>query len=69
MGLYTIFLKRLNNIELKPGKEIIPFPIVFEKLCLNFSINKKECWEILFLLRDAEWIKIIPFHGIKIIKD
>ena len=67
VGLYNIFLRRLNEIKLKSKKEIVPFPFIFEKLCLNFSITKGECWEILFLLRDAQWIEIVPFHGIKII--
>lgn len=66
VGLYSLFLERLNEAKESSKKEIIPFPLIFEKLCRNFSITKQYCWEILFLLRDAELIEIIPFHGVKI---
>ena len=66
-GLYGIFMKRLEEVKLKVEKEIIPFPIIFQKLCVNFSITKKQCWEVLFILRDMRLIEIVPFHGIKII--
>lgn len=65
-GLYSLFLKRL--CEIKTKKEIIPFPLVFEKICTNFSIPKEECWEILFLFRDIGFIEIHAGHGIKILK-
>ncbi|MFA4960073.1 MAG: hypothetical protein WC548_00215 [Candidatus Pacearchaeota archaeon] len=64
-GLYSLFLRRLS--EIKSRKEIIPFPMVFSKLCSCFSITKAECWEILFLLRDVEFIEIIRAHGVKIL--
>lgn len=65
-GLYQIFLRRLKEVKIASRKDIVPFPVIFEKLCLNFSITKAECWEILFLLRDAGFVEIIPYHGIKI---
>lgn len=65
-GLYSLFLKRL--CEIKTKKEIIPFPLVFEKICTNFSMPKEECWEILFLFRDIGFIEIHAGHGIKILK-
>lgn len=67
-GLYTILIKRLQQLDESCNKEIIPFYLVFGKLCRNFSISKKECWDILFLLRDVGIIDIVPFHGIKILK-
>lgn len=67
-GLYTILIKRLQQLDESCNKEIIPFYLVFGKLCRNFSISKKECWDILFLLRDVGIIEIVPFHGIKIVK-
>ncbi|MBU0466932.1 MAG: hypothetical protein KJ718_00960 [Nanoarchaeota archaeon] len=66
-GLYGLFLERLEKAKASCKKEIIPFPKVFEKLCLNFSITKKQCWEILFILRDTGFIEIVPFHGVKIL--
>lgn len=66
-GLYSIFFRRLGEIKNQTHKEIIPFPILFAKLCSNFSIKKEECWEILFLLRDVGFLEIVPFHGVKIL--
>ena len=65
-GLYGILLQRLEELEEESNKEIISFKSVFEKLCRNFSINKEQCWEILFFLRDMGVIEIVAFHGIKI---
>lgn len=65
-GLYGLFLRRIKEIRYNSKSEIIPFPLVFQKLCVSFSMPKKECWEILFLLRDMNFIEIVPYHGIKI---
>ncbi len=66
IGLYTIFLRRLDEINKISKKEIIPLPYVYEKLCRNFSISKQECSEILFFLRELGIIEWIPYHGIKV---
>jgi hypothetical protein len=66
VGLYSIFMRRLNEVKMEYRAEVIPFKIVFEKLCRNFSITKKECWDILFLVRDVGFIEIVAFRGIKI---
>ena len=69
-GLYSKFLKRLkeaeNSINKISKKSYVPFPIIFEKVCRNFSISKKEAWECLFLLKEFGFIEIIKFHGIKL---
>ena len=65
-GLYSLFLKRM--CEIKTKKKIIPFPMIFEKICRSFSMTKEECWEILFLFRDTGFIDIHEGHGIKILK-
>jgi hypothetical protein len=71
-GLYFIALQRLEelNVECRnkswKSDKIIPFPKVFEKLCVTFSIPKEVCWEVLFLLREFGFIEIIPYHGIKL---
>jgi len=67
-GLYSLLFRRLNELEKQCKKEIIPFPEVFSKLCSNFSITKKECWELLYLIKEFGFIEIVPFHGIKIVK-
>jgi len=68
-GLYMLLFKRLKELDQASPKDLIPFPEVFKKLCKNFSMSKKECWDILFLLRDFGLIDLIPFHGIKMIKE
>lgn len=65
-GLYTILLRKLKELNQISQKEIIPFKTVFEKLCRNFSISKRECWDVLFTLNDVGIIKIVPYHGIKV---
>ena len=66
VGLYSILFRRLEEVKNDYKREIIPFPVLFEKLCRNFSITKKECWDILFLLRDVGLIEIAPYHGVKL---
>lgn len=66
-GLYCIFLDRLEEVGKLCKKDVIPFPILFEKLCRNFCLSKKQCWEILFLLRDVGAIEIVPYHGVKVV--
>jgi len=65
-GLYGLFLRRINEIRRHSKSVILPFPVIFQKLCACFSITKKECWEVLFIIRDAGFIEIVPFHGIKL---
>jgi hypothetical protein len=71
-GLYSTALKRLKEIQKEYLREtwkpngVIPFPKVFEKLCVTFSIPKEVCWEVLFLLREFGFIEIIPYHGIRL---
>jgi len=62
-GLYSLALIRIEECE-KVKAEIISFPKVFEKLCRGFSIKKKEAWELLYILRDFDQIKIVPYHGV-----
>jgi len=62
-GLYSLALERIRECEEVKG-EIISFPRVFEKLCRSFQIKKIQCWEILFMLRDADMIEIKKFHGV-----
>jgi len=63
-GLYSLAYERLK--ECKTSKDIIPFPLVFGKLCTSFSIKKPLAWELLYILRDMDKIEIVKFHGVKI---
>ncbi len=67
-GLYNLFMKRLQEASGTSSHNIISFPTVFEKMCRSFSMSKKQCWEILFLLRDVKLIEIVPFHGVRILE-
>ena len=67
-GLYSLAIERLKHLEESPSG-IIRFPTIFESICRQFSINKKQCWELLFIFRDMGFIKIVPYQGIKILKD
>ena len=68
-GLYGILFQRLEEIRKQYHKEIISFPHLFEKICRNFSINKKQCWELLFLLKEFGLIELVRGHGIRIVKE
>ena len=64
--MHALLLKRLMELEKEanPRSGIIRFPAVFEKLCRNFSVNKKDAWEILFHLSELKVIRIVPYQGI-----
>jgi hypothetical protein len=65
-GIEVILYKKLEKIKLESRKEIIPFSLVFHRMCSGFSITKKECWELLYHLKEHGIIEIVPFHGIKV---
>jgi len=67
-GLYQIFIDRILEAKL-PNKDLIPYPIVFSKICVKFSITKKQAWNILFLLHDMGFVKLIGGHGVKVLKN
>lgn len=65
--LERLVLKRLLEIRSSPKSGIIRFPDVFEKICRNFSISKKEAWELLFILKMGGVIEIVANQGIRIL--
>jgi len=67
-GLYGLALSRLIELEkfADTRSRTIRFPVVFEKICKSFQINKAQAWDLLFLLSDIGLIKIIPYQGIRI---
>jgi hypothetical protein len=66
--LQSLLIRRLAELEKEANTRsgIIRFPVVFEKLCRNFSVNKKDAWGILFHLSELKVIKIVPYQGIVI---
>jgi hypothetical protein len=68
-GMYSLMLNRLSQLEKSGNSKIIRFPTLFENICRNFSISKQQCWELLFLLSEFGLIEIVPFQGVKILRD
>jgi len=62
-GLYGLALMRLRECG-RVDSKIISFPDLFEKLCRSFQIKKREAWELLFILRDLGFLKIVPTKGV-----
>jgi hypothetical protein len=66
LDLNMLVIQRMGELPRSPSG-IIRFPAVFEKLCRNFSINKKQCWELLFSLKEQGFIEIVPYQGIRLL--
>lgn len=64
-GLYDLFLKRL--CEIKTKKEVIPYDLIFPKICRSFSITKNECRLTLMFFAEMKFVEIHK-NGIKILK-
>lgn len=62
--LWTEMLRTLYKT--KRRKEIIPFPVVFGRICSKFSITKAKAWNCLFFLKEFGLIEISKCHGIKL---
>jgi hypothetical protein len=67
-GIYCIILERINSLKTRDS-EIISFPRVFAKLCSSLQLNKSQAWELLLLLRDCGWIRVVFGHGVVIINE
>ena len=65
-GLDIILENRLKELKEEFKSETVPFSFVFHRLCSSFTIKKKDCWELLYFLRNKGIIEIIAFHGIRI---
>ena len=59
-------IEELKKIEY-PG-ELIPLPLVFNRLGVMFHLQKEETVTLLDHLESEGHIKIVPFHGIQILK-
>jgi hypothetical protein len=49
--------------------ELIPFPLVFNRLGIIFHLPKEETVMLLDHLESEGHIKIVPFHGIQVLKN
>lgn len=61
-----LWTEMLNELYKLDKKEIIPFPMVFEKICTKFSMTKAKAWNCLFFLREFGFIEIAKCHGIRL---
>jgi hypothetical protein len=50
----------------RPPHKLIRFPDVFSRICPLLSIKKADAWNVLHALENQGCIKIVPFHGIRI---
>jgi hypothetical protein len=66
MNLESLVLKRLKTIRSDKINGMVGFPKVFSKVCSTLCLSKKECWDVLFKLQKSKKIKIVPFHGVRI---
>ena len=63
-GLYSLFLKKLNELGAK--KKVVLFKEIYNKICPTYSITKQECLEVLFTLKDFGVVEVIKEKGVKI---
>jgi len=49
---------------LRDNKKVIPFPIIFKKLCPTLHLRKNEIRLILVNLEKKDLIEVISFHGV-----
>jgi len=48
--------------------ELIPFPLVFNRLGVMFHLPKEEAAMLLDHLESEGHVEVVPFHGIRILK-
>ncbi len=63
---YGLWIARLDELRKSLGRELMPFPDVFEKLCRNFQISKDICKKFIHKLWEEGYIETSPCHGIKL---
>jgi len=64
---YEIALKELMKINYR--REIIPFPLVFNRLGTMFHFDKRSSVVVLKNLERRGHVEIIPFKGIRILDE
>ncbi|MCX6818532.1 MAG: hypothetical protein NT129_00850 [Candidatus Aenigmarchaeota archaeon] len=70
LTLENLALERLQEWYKKNNKlehQIMEFVDVFSRLCTLFSITKDQAWSLLISMEKQNMIKIVPYHGIKIV--
>ncbi len=67
LGLWTLELKRLYELQQAIQKRFIPYTTASEKICRNFSITKQMFFETLFFLKEMGFIELSCGHGVKLL--
>ena len=62
-GLAIEELRKINYPE-----ELIPFPLVFNRLGVIFHLQKEETVTLLDHLERQGHIEVVPFHGIRVLE-
>ena len=57
----------INELNLYGKNTIIPFPKIYKKICPLLKKSKNEARLILCELEERGVLKIIPFHGVKVL--
>ena len=69
-GLWTLYLKRLHelktSITYNSQSDYIPYNVVAEGLCRNFSIKKQTLFELLAFLKELGFVELSCGHGVKL---
>lgn len=69
--IYKIFTDLLKDSDIgfyltRRINVFIPFPLIFKRLGVIYHFTRKDSFEILKIMEQREWIKIIPFKGIRV---
>lgn len=71
--LPLLYRKVIDEIEGRARRKgiirYIPYPEVYHTLSWWFHLNKKEALELFDELKAAGILEVVPFHGIRIIKN
>ena len=72
LTLENLALERLSewyNKNNRPEHEIMQFNDVFSRLCTVFSLTKDQAWSLLVSMEKQKLIEIVPYHGIRLLKN
>ncbi len=69
-GLWTLCLRRLHELKIaikyNSQSDYIPYNVVAEGICRNFSIKKQTLFELLLFLQELGFVKLSCGHGVKL---
>lgn len=72
--LPLLYLKAIDIIEkhaIRKGiikNRIVPFPQIHHTLSTMFHLSKQDSKKVLYELKEAGLLEIVPYHGIRLLK-